>query len=189
MWCSSRINTAVRPRYKTIFRGAIQSISRKNAGAGCWAGRHVFGAHRFSLFEIAHSDTRVLDVSAAGQAGHINCGPCRRIAKFKTPGITLVHDARWYFRSQVRIDEDHIAEFESGCLDDRLQAVEREIDLRGWIIRNLARGWITAAHAGDKKPVVSKYAGRSRIAAIVVRRIDAAPVSKIAHCHGADFNG
>ena len=48
----------------------------------------------------------------------------------------LVHDPRRDRVGEVRIDENHVAETETGSFQNGLHAVEREIYLRGRIIRN-----------------------------------------------------
>ena len=101
----------------------------------------------------------------------------------------LIHDARGNFASQIRIDENHVAEFEAGGFHDCFHAVERQIDLRRRIVRNLAGCRIAARHAGNEKPVVSKHARRSGIVRLVVRRRDGPLLRQIAHCNRIDLNG
>ncbi len=75
----------------------------------------------------------------------------------------LIHDPHRNLTRQVRIDENHVAEFKAGGLHDCLYAVEREIDLRRRIVRNLAGYRIAAGHAGYEKPVASEDSRRSWI--------------------------
>ena len=153
----------MRPRNKAALGGAVQSVPGKNAGARGRAGRHVLRTHGSPLLEIAHGHAGVLDVGATGQTRHVDGGSRRGVAELKPPSVMLIHDPHRNLARQVRIDENHVAEIEAGCLHDGLYAVERQIDLRCRIIRNLAAHRITAGHAGNEKPVVSEDARRSGI--------------------------
>ena len=84
-----------------------------------------------------------------------------RVAELKATSVTLVHDPHRDFRGQVRIDENHVAEFEAGGLHDCLHTVECQIDLGCRIIRNLSAGGIAAWHARYEQPVVRENARRS----------------------------
>src|SRR5271165_4267819 len=160
MLCGSGVDTAVRAGNEAIFGGAIQGVAGKNAGTGGRAGRHILWADRFPLAKVNNSHACVLDQGAAWQTRHFNGGARRSIAEFKAPSVTLIHNVHRDLRSQIRIDEDHVAEFETGRLHDSLHAVKRQIDLRRWVVRNLAADGIAASHTGYEKPVVSKNAWR-----------------------------
>ena len=75
------------------------------------------------------------------------------------------------------------------ALQHSLNTVKRQIDLRCRVVRNLSSHGIAASHAGYEEPIVRENAGRSRIALIVVRRIDGPPISQVAHGDGANLNG
>jgi len=88
----------------------------------------------------------------------------------------LIHNPHRNGARQVRIDENHVAKIEAGCLHDGLYAVKRQIDLRCRIIGNFAAHRITAGHTRNEKPVVSEDARRSGILGVVVRGMDSSLV-------------
>ena len=99
------------------------------------------------LLQIAHCHAGVLDVSATRQTRYFDRGPRRSVAEFEALRIVLVHDPHRNVRRQVGIDENHVAEIETGGFHDRLHAVESEVYLGCRIVRNLAAGRIAARHA------------------------------------------
>ena len=155
------IDAAVGAGNKTALGGTIQSLPGKDAWTRSRTGRHVLRANGSPLLQVAHRHAGVLDVSSARKTRHFYGGSCRSVAEFESLRIALVHDPHRDVRRQVRIDEHHVAEVETGGFQDALHAVEREVHLGRGVIRNLTARGIAAGHGGKEQPVVGEDAGRS----------------------------
>src|SRR5205823_3874702 len=86
------VNAAMRSRDKTIFSGAVKSISSKNARACGRARGHVPRTHGPALLDISYGHARELDVRAAGQTRYFYRGPRWSVAELKASRVMLIHD-------------------------------------------------------------------------------------------------
>src|SRR6185437_3677894 len=95
-------------------------------------------------------------MGATRKTGNLNGCSRGSVAELEAAGVALIHDPHGDFRGQIRIHENHVAEFKASGLYDRLQTVEREIHLCPRIFWNLTTLGISASHAGDEQEIVGE---------------------------------
>ena len=119
----STIDAAVWPGDKSTLRGTVQRFASEDTGAGSGAWRHVFGTHGTTKAQVAHGHPGVFDLGMVRQSGDFDGGSCRGVTKFESAGVMFVHQPHRNLLGQIGIHEDHMAEFQTSRLDNRLDSI------------------------------------------------------------------
>src|SRR6266480_2176025 len=121
--CRSAIDAAVWSGDKSTLRGTVQRLASEDAGTGSGTWRHVFGTDGMTKVQVAHCYSGVFDLGIVRQSGDFDGGSRRGVTKFKSASVVFVHQPHGNLLSQIGIHENHMAEFQTSRLDNRLDSI------------------------------------------------------------------